>query len=78
MPIYRTGFEAHFDRVDRWLEGIPRLLSFGRQGLYVHDNTHHALYMAASAVKCLEDDGRFDAQRWADFREIFEKHVVED
>jgi hypothetical protein len=54
------------------------MLSFGRQGLYVHDNTHHAIYMALAAVQCLRDDGSVDRTLWASKREIFEKHVVED
>ena len=36
--------------MDRWLGELERLLTFGRQGLFVHDNTHHALYMAYAAV----------------------------
>jgi hypothetical protein len=52
-------------------------LSYGRQGLFAHDNTHHALYMANAAVECLAG-GRFDAGKWADYRRIFATHVVED
>jgi protoporphyrinogen oxidase len=77
-PLYRVGYEEHFDRIDRWVEGLPGVLTFGRQGLYAHDNTHHALYMARAAVSCLDDDGRFDRERWAAYREVFEGHVVED
>ena len=39
-PLYRRGFERHFEALDSWISGLPSLLSFGRQGLYVHDNTH--------------------------------------
>lgn len=77
-PIYRAGYERAFDAIDQWVAGQERLLTFGRQGLFAHDNTHHALYMAYSAVKCLNDRGRFDYQRWQSFRRIFETHVVED
>ena len=49
MRAYRRGYEAHFERVDGWLEGIEGLLSFGRQGLFAHDNTHHTLAMARAA-----------------------------
>ena len=59
-------------------EGLEGLLSFGRQGLFAHDNTHHALFMAYSAVNCLDDQGRFDRARWQDYRQIFKTHVVED
>lgn len=77
-PIYRRGYEAHLRRVEGWLEGLSGVLSFGRQGLFAHDNTHHALFMARCAVRCLEDDGRFDRERWEGFKEIFATHVVED
>jgi hypothetical protein len=64
--------------LDRWVESLPNFLSYGRQGLFAHDNTHHALFMAHSAVDCLGADGRFDLSRWAAFREVFRTHVVED
>lgn len=77
-PLYRSGYERHFEELDSWVSGLPRLLSFGRQGLYVHDNTHHAVYMAQAAAECLRDDGSFDRTLWATKRRIFEGHVVED
>jgi len=77
-PIFELGYEGHLDRVEGWVGSQSRLLSFGRQGLFTHDNTHHALYTAWSAVKCLGDDGRFDRERWAQFRTEFAAQVVED
>jgi protoporphyrinogen oxidase len=76
-PIYRLGYEEHFDRVDRWVDGLDGVLSFGRQGLYAHDNTHHALFMAHGAVESLRD-GELDRRAWHDYRRLFVKHVVED
>ena len=69
-PIYRTGYEQHFSRVDDWIDGLDRVLSFGRQGLYAHDNTHHALFMAQAAVECL-GDGDFDRDAWERYRRVF-------
>lgn len=77
-PVYDRGYEASFDAIDGWLKGIDGLLTFGRQGLFAHDNTHHALAMAHAAVDCLDEDGEFDAGKWADYRKVFETHVVED
>ncbi len=54
------------------------ILTFGRQGLFAHDNTHHALFMARCAVRCLGSDGGFQREKWENFREIFASHVVED
>ena len=76
-PIYLTGYERHFDAHDAWAARQTRLLTFGRQGLFAHDNTHHALYMAYCAAECLEN-GTFNDARWAEYRRIFATHVVED
>jgi len=75
--IYLKGYEGPFDTLDRWASALPRLLSFGRQGLFAHDNTHHALAMAYAAAECL-DNNHFDEERWAGYREVFKTHVVED
>jgi protoporphyrinogen oxidase len=77
-PLYRVGWEERFDQLDAWVSALPGVLTFGRQGLYAHDNTHHALAMARGAVACLGDDGSFDAARWGRYREDFTRHVVED
>jgi len=76
-PIYIRGYEAAFEQVDAWLNGLDGLLAFGRQGLYAHDNTHHALFMAHAAVDCLRDGG-FDRDAWHRYRQQFASHVVED
>ncbi|MEP6572344.1 MAG: FAD-dependent oxidoreductase [Gemmatimonadota bacterium] len=76
-PIYVNGYEHAFGTLDHWVEGLPRLLSYGRQGLFAHDNTHHALYMAYCAAQCLTEKG-FDSDRWAEYRKVFATHVVED
>ena len=77
-PIYKAGFEEAFRLVDQWAGSVERFLTFGRQGLFAHDNTHHALAMAYAAVECLDDRGTFDATRWAMWRRVFETFVVED
>ncbi|MCO6510075.1 MAG: FAD-dependent oxidoreductase [Aridibacter famidurans] len=77
-PIYRNGYESHFEVLDEWASGLERVLTFGRQGLFAHDNTHHALAMSYAAVDCLGRDGSFDDERWKIYRKDFEEHVVED
>jgi protoporphyrinogen oxidase len=77
-PIYRRDYKAHFDRLDKEIDGIAGLVTFGRQGLFAHDNTHHALLMAYCAEECLRPNGSFDRGRWREFRREFETHVVED
>ncbi len=77
-PIYRLGYDTHLAKLDQWIGRVEGLLTFGRQGLFAHDNTHHALYMAYAAVECFQSNGVFDWNLWRKFREIFETHVVED
>jgi protoporphyrinogen oxidase len=77
-PIYHRGYEEPFRVVDQWLEGLTGVLSFGRQGLFAHDNIHHALAMAYAAAGCLDDAGSFDVRQWRSSRIEFEKHVVVD
>ncbi len=76
-PVYDRDYEAHFKTLDDWISGVDGLLTFGRQGLFAHDNTHHALAMAYGAADCLTD-GVFDHAKWARHREEFLTHVVED
>ena len=77
-PVYDLDYEDKFAAMDDWLGGIDGLLTFGRQGLFAHDNTHHAFAMAYGAADCLSADGAFDRSRWAAYRSEFEHHVVED
>jgi protoporphyrinogen oxidase len=77
-PLFSIGYEQEFAKIDQWMDGLEGVLSFGRQGLYVHDNTHHAIYMAQAAAACLRSDGTIDAAAWHAHRKVFESHVVED
>jgi len=77
-PIYLSGYENHLHKLDDWLGQVEHLLTFGRQGLFAHDNTHHALYMAYRAVDCLDQAGGFNQSCWQEARREFESHVVED
>ncbi|MFN8574377.1 MAG: FAD-dependent oxidoreductase [Gemmatimonadaceae bacterium] len=76
-PIYQNGYERPLGVLDDWAASHRNLLVYGRQGLFAHDNTHHALYMAYCAVDSLRD-GKFDIGQWAKHRQVFKTHVVED
>lgn len=77
-PVYDLDYQRHFETVDRWLLGLEGFLSFGRQGLFAHDNTHHAFAMAYGAADSLTPEGSIDHARWAAHRQEFESHRVED
>jgi len=76
-PIYLNGYEKPLEILDRWANDLPGFMTYGRQGFFAHDNTHHALYMAYAASECLES-GTFDDEKWAAYREVFATHTVED
>ena len=77
-PVYEPGYEAHLAGLDAWVGSLPRVTTFGRLGLFAHDNTHHALAMAYDAVSALRPDGSRDETAWAAARDRFASHVVED
>ncbi|MGH4022438.1 MAG: protoporphyrinogen/coproporphyrinogen oxidase [Pseudonocardiaceae bacterium] len=76
-PVYEIGYAEHLRRLDEWAAALPRVTTFGRLGLFAHDNTHHALAMAYDAVDALRG-GSVDPARWAAARRRFADHVVED
>ena len=77
-PVYSVGYEDRLASVDDRLRQLKGLVVFGRQGLFAHDNTHHAIAMAYAVDDCLAVDGTFDEARWARYREEFLEHTVED
>jgi protoporphyrinogen oxidase len=76
-PVYTRGYAGALAALDGWARGIPGVTTFGRLGLFAHDNTHHALAMAYDAVAALRPNG-FDHDAWAQARARFTAHVVED
>ncbi len=77
-PVYDLDYEPNFKTIDDWFLGLDGLVVFGRQGLFAHDNTHHAFAMAYGAADCLDEAGRFDRAKWTRYREEFSHHTVED
>jgi protoporphyrinogen oxidase len=77
-PVYRPGYQEHVATLERWASGLPGLLTFGRQGLFTPDNTHHAMAMGWAAADALATDGTFDTDAWTSARDGFNSFVVED
>jgi protoporphyrinogen oxidase len=76
-PVYRVGYGAHLRGLDAWARELPAVTTFGRLGLFAHDNTHHAMTMGYDAVAALTDTG-WDTTSWRAARTRFAAHVVED
>ena len=53
-------------------------MTFGRQGLFVPDNTHHALAMGWAAADALGPTARWDDAALGARRDGFRSFVVED
>jgi len=77
-PIYEVGSNMALAMVADWLDDQIGIVTYGRQGLFAHDNTHHALAMARDAVNCISPSLRFDSDGWDQARQRFARHVVED
>jgi hypothetical protein len=77
-PVYEIGYADRLRGLEDWADGLERVTTFGRLGLFAHDNTHHALAEAWDAVAALRPDGTRDPAAWAAARARFAGHVVED
>jgi protoporphyrinogen oxidase len=77
-PVYRRGYEADLAAVEGWVATRRGLLLVGRQALFAHDNTHHAITMGWLAGGALRPDGSVDRAYWDAARASFRDHVVED
>ena len=79
-PLYTPGFAWEQARVEAWLAEAAgeRVVTLGRQGLFVPDNTHHVMAMGRAAAACLRSDGTLDAAAWQSARAEFRRFVVED
>jgi protoporphyrinogen oxidase len=77
-PIYGVGYEEALVPLLDDVAHRPRVLTFGRQGLFAHDNTHHALAMAWAAADVVRRDGGINTRAWTRALDRFASHVVED
>ena len=70
---------THLAPLDSWVEALARVTTFGRLGLFAHDNTHHAMAMAYDAVDALGvRTARGTSRRGRPRGDRFADHVVED
>lgn len=77
-PVYDGNYADDLAKLEAWVADQPRLVTFGRQGLFNPDNTHHALLMGMEAAQVIMPDGNVDEPRWARLRDSYRTHVVVD
>lgn len=52
-PVFRLGFDEHFQKVKGWLDGIGNLRTAGRQGAFCYPNMHGAMRQGATAAESI-------------------------
>ncbi|MCD6460252.1 FAD-dependent oxidoreductase [bacterium] len=77
-PLYDLSFQDNLDQTEIFLDSLDNIISLGRQGLFAHDNIHHAMQTAYKANDCLNDNIEFDKQTWVLSRNQFKNHKVQD
>ena len=77
-PVYDHKYESRLEIIEEYLDSLEQTVLLGRQGLFVHDNTHHTIEMGIAAADCLSSTLQWDSIKWAEYRELFDSHVVVD
>ena len=50
-PIFDLGFEPHFEKIRKFLDGLHDVQTVGRQGGFCYPNMHSAMRMGATAAR---------------------------
>jgi protoporphyrinogen oxidase len=77
-PIYQVGYEVTHKKYLNLLSRVRGIIIFGRCGLFVHDNMHHAMAMGYDAAECINQDGSWNSDKWQHCMKQFEAFTVED
>ncbi len=63
-PLYDLEYRWRVDRVLDYLAQFPGLLTAGRQGLFLHNNVDHSIYMGLEAAKAILAPGARPGPDW--------------
>jgi protoporphyrinogen oxidase len=75
-PIYDLTSSASLACLHAWADSLPNVWLIGRQGLFLHNNTHHSLLMGYKATDAISQGWSRD--RWKEQLEVFGQFSVED
>lgn len=76
-PVYSIGFERDLEILSDWALSTGCLIPVGRQGLFAHDNVHHAMETGLAAADRLAAPG-FDMEGWLADLARFRSRCVSD
>ena len=62
-PLYDLDYRKRLNLVWRYLARFPRLISAGRQGLFLHNNMDHSIHMGFRAADVVMTEHPDDPQR---------------
>ena len=63
-PIFKLGFEPHFQALKTLVDSIPNLRTAGRQGAFCYPNMHGAMRQGATAAQAVEDQINLDRDQF--------------
>jgi protoporphyrinogen oxidase len=79
-PVYALGYRERLAGLSAWAERLAHVTAFGRLGLFVQDDTHHALRLGWDAADCLrpaEGGPTLDHVAWQAARDRFLQQETE-
>ncbi|MBN1594075.1 MAG: hypothetical protein JW941_12600, partial [Candidatus Coatesbacteria bacterium] len=76
-PVYSLGYEEPLQKVIEWTDSIGNLISYGRQGLFAHNNFHHSVMMGKAAAEHVLS-GKSKIEGWNQARKAFDDFKVID
>jgi hypothetical protein len=59
-PIFKLGFEPHFQALKSHVDSFPNLRTAGRQGAFCYPNMHGAMRQGATAAKAITEQMKID------------------
>lgn len=77
-PVYDLNFRKNLNVLNNYLDGLPNIISSGRQGLFLHNNIHNSIEAGRRACECLKPDLELDVAKWKSYRKKAENDVVLD
>jgi protoporphyrinogen oxidase len=76
-PIYDLDYRDRMATICRYLTRFPRIISCGRQGLFLHNNMDHSIHMGFRAAHCVLNEPDPAAAFYAELRRFQQFRIVD-